>query len=78
MLITTVVESSLAFISIYLVSVLPILNPKYQRMWNEDEIPAHFEGSATCDDAFAKIHEQTHIEVKKIRIFSAAGRVAAG
>jgi hypothetical protein len=36
------------------------LDPKYQRMWNEDEIPAHFEGGATFDDAITKIHEQTH------------------
>jgi hypothetical protein len=26
------------------------LDPVFQRPWNEDKIPAYFEGGATCDD----------------------------
>ena len=34
------------------------LEPLFQKPWSEDEIPVYFEGGATCDDEFARIHEQ--------------------
>jgi hypothetical protein len=38
------------------------LDPQYQRPWNDGEIPVHFEGGATCDDVFARIHKQMQNE----------------
>jgi len=34
------------------------IDPFFQKPWKEDEIPVHFEGGATCDDEFARIHEE--------------------
>jgi hypothetical protein len=34
------------------------LDPRFQKPWNEDDIPAHFEGGARVDDMLARLHEK--------------------
>jgi hypothetical protein len=35
-------------------------DPKFAVPFNKGEVPVYFEGGATCDDSYARIHKQIH------------------
>jgi len=37
-------------------------DPLFQQPWNENEIPVQFEGGATCDELYSRLHEKKTFE----------------